>query len=359
MKVLALADDMTGALEVGAKFRLQGLCTQVSTLPVCSPNVSVVVLDTETRHLAPGEAAIKLTRILSFFNARPPSIIYKKTDSTLRGNIRSELSAIARYFPHWKIGYVPAYPDLGRTVKDGCLFVHGRAVCQTEFARDQLNPVLDGSITKLLGPDLNARIFDGEVSMDVELAARSVLADASMRIIAGPAALADQLARLIDHPRTLPPVVPAIHHCIVANGSRHPCSAAQIERGIHDGAIGQDKHTTWSVMTSVHRDGSEPDAVARSTARELIHRIAATGVDAVFLIGGDTAFAFIEALGCPPIDPLREIIAGVPISSIAAGRLQTAFPGRNRNLLLITKAGGFGDPDLFTTFRERLHANAH
>jgi uncharacterized protein YgbK (DUF1537 family) len=356
MKILALADDMTGALEVGAKFRHRGFCTEVSTQPAWGRHISVAVLDTETRHLTPEEASVKLTQILSILSGRRPSMIYKKTDSTLRGNIRSELSAIARHFPDWKVGYVPAYPDLGRTVKDGCLFVHGRPVCETEFARDGLNPVLDGSIVNLLGPDLNVRVFDGEVSMDVEAAARSILADTSMRIAAGPAALADQLAGLIEYPRIPSPVVPGIHQCVVANGSRHPCSAAQIERGIWDGAIGRSTYVPWRLIEGAPQHDVEPDAVARGTARELIRGIAAADADAVFIIGGDTAFAFIEALGHPPIEPLREIIVGVPVSSIAAAGLQAAFPGRNRNLLLITKAGGFGDPDLFTSFRERLQA---
>ncbi|MCU1258894.1 MAG: hypothetical protein JWO80_1779 [Bryobacterales bacterium] len=359
MEVLALADDMTGALEVGAQFSARGLCAVVSAQPVSDATGPVVVLDTETRHLPPSEAARKLTRFVKQSSSGTPSLIYKKTDSTLRGNIRSELLALTRLYPHWTVGYAPAHPVLGRTVRNGCLFVHGLAVCETEFARDLLNPVLTGSVTELLGPEFNAIVFDGENCFDIEAAARTILADAAMRIAAGPAALAEQLALLIDSPRSSPPTLPPIDTCLVTNGSRHSASKAQIERALDEHALSEDPDAAWCLVASPHPHGLEPAAVARENASETIRRLARTGSDAVFLIGGDTAFAFIEALALPHLFPIREIVAGVPVSRIPAERLQDVLPGRTRDLLLITKAGGFGCPDLFTTLRERLNSHEH
>ncbi len=133
MYVLALADDMTGALEVGAKFSGAGLETTVSAQPMAAASAQVLVLDTETRHVNPETARERIRWFVDACGTERPLLVYKKTDSTLRGNIRAELHALAEIYPEWSIGYAPAYPALGRTVKSGILYVHGRAVAETEF----------------------------------------------------------------------------------------------------------------------------------------------------------------------------------------------------------------------------------
>src|SRR2546426_1181729 len=99
---------MTGALEVGAKFSAAGLHTLVSAKPAESDSASVLVYDTETRHSSPQDAARQVKLFVQSSPARP-RLIYKKTDSTLRGNISAELRALAELYPMWRIGYAPAY----------------------------------------------------------------------------------------------------------------------------------------------------------------------------------------------------------------------------------------------------------
>src|SRR5438105_11986422 len=89
---IAIADDLTGALEVGAKFAEYGLpatiVTDLSSLPVrASP---VLVIDTETRHVSAGDALARTRQVATFAREHSPTLIYKKTDSTLRGNIAAE-----------------------------------------------------------------------------------------------------------------------------------------------------------------------------------------------------------------------------------------------------------------------------
>ncbi len=342
MKVLALADDMTGALEAGAHFSAHGLEAVVSTRPLPDASEPVLVLDTETRHLSPGQAAERIAEFVRQSAAEPPWLIYKKTDSTLRGNIRSELCGLARLYPQWTVGYAPAHPILGRTVANGCLLVHGVPVHQTEFAQDCLNPVLTASIAELLGDELRAKIFDAEHAGDTEAAARSILADPAMRIAAGPSALAEQLARLMEHPRTPPAALRRIGTCVVVNGSRHSVSRVQVERADVSNRL-------WRPVALAHPPNADPAAVAHSNAQATLSEIERTGADAVFVIGGDTAFAFLEALGSPPVYPICEVAPGVPASRI----------GGCGDLLLITKAGGFGDADLLRTLEQKLTTHAH
>src|SRR5580700_2056876 len=118
MEVLALADDLTGALETGAKFAAHGIEALVAEAGPCR----VLVVNTETRHLSPGEAAGRIVRAAA---ANPSRLIYKKTDSTLRGNIGAELGALLEVRRDSPLLYVPAYPEMGRVVKQGHLYVHG------------------------------------------------------------------------------------------------------------------------------------------------------------------------------------------------------------------------------------------
>ena len=44
-------------------------------------------------------------------------------------------------YPDWRIGYAPAYPALGSTVKDGALYVTALRSSIGHFAQDRLNPI--------------------------------------------------------------------------------------------------------------------------------------------------------------------------------------------------------------------------
>jgi uncharacterized protein YgbK (DUF1537 family) len=67
--------------------------------------------------------------------------------------------------------------------------------------------------------------------------------------------------------------------------------------------------------------------------------------DALIVFGGDTAFAILRALQCPMLRPLGEIVPGVPLSLVRY---------RGRDLIIMTKAGGFGPVDILATMRSLL-----
>ena len=347
--VLALADDMTGALEVGAKFSGAGLSSIVSATPISNPSVEVVVLDTETRHVSAERAAAEVRRFVLDSGMVRPRLVYKKTDSTLRGNISVELQVLAELYPDWRIGYAPAYPALGRTVRDGVLYVDGIALEHTVFARDPLNPVRQSSIRAMLPADLACTVFDGETDAHLREAMRSILADPSMRIAAGPAGLAEMIAGEIDAPRAAPPALPAVRICLLMNGSLHERSAIQMSRAEGPG---------WKILRKEYEPGADPVRVARENGKYLVEQIVTNDPDSVFVIGGDTAFAVIAELGFPPLFPLAEVAVGVPVTRIEAAAIREFVPGRTRDLVLITKAGGFGDPNLIERVRQKLGTHA-
>ena len=73
--ILAIADDLTGALEVGAKFA--GAVVTTDLVVSRRPDRSVLVIDTETRHLDADEAAdVVLETVLSAWEFAP-DFVYK------------------------------------------------------------------------------------------------------------------------------------------------------------------------------------------------------------------------------------------------------------------------------------------
>jgi uncharacterized protein YgbK (DUF1537 family) len=343
--ILALADDMTGALEIGAKFSGAGIETIVSARTLPADTAPVVVLNTETRHVDADTARREIFRFVAAAGPFQPHLIFKKTDSTLRGNIGAELRALSELFPQWSIGYAPAYPALGRTVRSGVLYVHGREVAQTEFASDELNPIVCSSIAAMLDPQLPCKVFDGETDDHLSEAARAILSDKEMRIAAGPAGLAEMIAAAIDLPRRGRPVQPCVRSCLILNGSRHERSARQVRNATSPG---------WKVIAMVHEPGLNPLKVASAHARYLVEQTAFHAPDAVVVIGGDTAFAVVRELQFPPLESIAEVVPGVPVTRIAAADLQHVIPGRARDLILITKAGGFGEDDMLARIRSEL-----
>jgi uncharacterized protein YgbK (DUF1537 family) len=329
--VLAIADDLTGALEVGALFSQYGMESVVTTGPHVNRTERVVVIDSETRHLAPDRAEA----IVAACSAKASGLVYKKTDSTLRGHIGPELRALYRLYDG-RIAYVPAYPDMGRTVVDGHVLVYGVPLAETAFAHDRLNPVPHGNVRALLDPSCECEVFDGDSPEHILEAARTILASDRFRIIAGPAAIAGAIARQLGHP--VASDWPAVRTCLVVNGSRHEVSQRQIQTAVFD--------ASWSRFQPCIPESAEPLVVAQTIGDQVRDALAQRTYDALLVFGGDTAYGILRSLGSPLLRPVGEIVPGVPLSRIDG-----------RREVLITKAGGFGQPDLIQTLRSILHAN--
>jgi uncharacterized protein YgbK (DUF1537 family) len=385
-RILVLADDLTGALEAGAKFAGQGIRTLVSTeLSLrpkgCDESIGVLVIDAETRHLPPAEAGQRVRELAHAAGEQGFRYLYKKTDSTLRGNIASELGALAEAFPGSALLYVPAYPRMGRTVKRGMLYVHGAPVSETEFARDGLNPVKASSIARVLpagplpvvciAPDDPAvagraaqpalLLCDGETDHDLEVAAETFVQSASLRLAAGPAGFLHFLAPSVNLPREPAAGLPVIRAALVVNGSQHGVSIEQVRyaKAQGFGTVGE-RHMEaaaaergWVILEWEERLAADPLEAARR-AGEVVPRALAARFEALVVFGGDTACAVLRALGATALSPLGEVAEGVPISRISARDLGATPGTRGEDLYLITKAGGFDSENVLLSIKEVL-----
>src|ERR671920_1591119 len=91
MLIAIIADDLTGAADTGVQFVHAGYRTAVffRATEVLTDDLDAVVFDTDSRAMPAGFAARRV--VDATHAARGARIVYKKLDSTLRGNIaRSE-----------------------------------------------------------------------------------------------------------------------------------------------------------------------------------------------------------------------------------------------------------------------------
>jgi uncharacterized protein YgbK (DUF1537 family) len=142
--LLILADDLTGALDTGVQFAKRGIPTRVYPSPVretdpAGEEPEVLVINTNTRHHTP-DGSRRIIRDLAY-RYRHIRYLYKKTDSTLRGHIGAELEALMEGADIRRLPFIPAYPNLERTTREGRQLLRGIPVDQTEMAADALNPV--------------------------------------------------------------------------------------------------------------------------------------------------------------------------------------------------------------------------
>ena len=149
--IIVLADDLTGAAEVGALAHEAGLRVAIITrVPRAPIDTDVLVLDTNTRLDPPGRAAARVKRRAARLRALPHSGVFKNTDSVLRGPVLAELSACAAAFGFARTLLVAGNPSLGRTIQNGRCYVDGRPLDQTPFARDPHHPARSAEALELL-----------------------------------------------------------------------------------------------------------------------------------------------------------------------------------------------------------------
>lgn len=346
-----IADDLTGACDTGALFAGPGP-VPVTVWPGPAAEAPVRVLDSETRTLDAGTAA---GRVGAMAAAAPAARYFKKIDSTLRGHVAREAEAVLAAVGAPGALLTPAFPAQGRTVVDRVLRVVGppdgsAAPAAGEPARPATAHVVDLLRAGLARPlawiplaevrkgveALAARldrladtvaVADAETDEDLALLVDAALARPRPPLLVGSAGLARPLARRLGL-LAGPPALPRGRWLVVA-GSRQPATRRQVESARRAGL---------RVLAAAEADAPEPSAVAMELAAEARRLIEREPFDLVVVTGGQTALALWRALGAERLD-----LVGAPAPGLALGYLRA--PGRPA-LAVLTKAGGFGGPDL-------------
>ena len=330
-EVAILADDLTGALDAAAPFAARGLSTRVAVRPgVAPPPAEVVALNAASRHLGPEAAAAAAAGEGARLLALHPRLLFKKIDSTLRGQVVAETAALLRVCGRARALVAPAFPAQGRTVDDGELRVRGVPLRDTAFVRDARSPAPTASLRALFA-GLAAETPDAASEDDMTALARRALAEADRLLAVGSAGLARAMAALLPR-RPLAARLAARRVCVVV-GSR------ALEAGRQCGRLAA---TGGATLLLPEPEEGDPDRVAAALAA----RAAAEEADGFIVVGGDTAGALLAGLGIDAVEVLDELLPGVPLCRLPDGRP------------LVSKAGAFGADDVLLRILARLRTPA-
>lgn len=290
---MAVADDLTGSADTGSPFAERGYSSCIwlhgqAPLTECD----VPVYETTSRHCATEEAYRRVRDAIERYR-RPGDRVFKKLDSTWKGNIAAELRAL-----HDATGaevlLAPAHPRMGRTLHGGELYVHGSATGL--HLGSTLGDLTDAPWLRVI-ESLDDVPQDGEA-------------------YAGSGGLAQRIAAWLPE-REAPRVVDEPRAVTVIIGSDQSATQRQRERLLDTGWQGR--------IVDVRHEALDGPMFAQACAQ--LH-------GAVVICGGDTAIAVADHLGARGIRLRGEKIPGLPWGWWMGGRLD----GQR----VATKSGGFG-----------------
>ena len=399
---LILADDLTGAADSAIAFSRGGMPASV-TWHADGPEETVLAIDANSRAHGP-EAAAALHRRLVEGRHEAGVGLFKKIDSTLRGQPAAELAETIRTLRERGNGALaivaPAFPETGRTLRGGSIHVHGEPLEGTplwarEHSYDNADvvAVLEGvglrvrhapldivhagpeAVERLvrdaLAAEVDAVVCDAVVASDLDIVAQATLRLAEHVFWTGSAGLALALARSLGTSEQAPleplEITGGILFVVgsVAEASRAAAAVLAADdtvrriviepAALSEGPTGQSwaeaQHAVAETLTGggdvlveiepgPNPDLSQGPALARQLADLL--RPMAPAIGALFVTGGETALALLDALGATGIRLIEEVEPGVPL-----GITRGAF-----TVPVVTKAGAFGNAE---TLRRCLH----
>lgn len=261
MKMIVIADDFTGSNDTGVQLAKKGARTEVMLTPAQKPSrrADVLVINTESRAIPAEQAAQAVQQALAPWceETRQP-LVYKKIDSTFRGNVGAEVTAAMRAAGRKLAVIAAAIPAAGRTTRDGLCLVNGTPLLETEFASDPKTPIISSRIAELvtlqsdipvqevslddvrrgrLSALLNAFAADGECMVvvdavedrDLSLIAQAVCEQPQLPLLVGAAGLANALpVRMFMQEKKELPV-------LVVAGSMSEATRRQVEKALCQG----------------------------------------------------------------------------------------------------------------------------
>lgn len=151
--IVVIADDFTGAAELGGIGLRYKLAVEINTVINTSSKADLLIVATDTRSVDKEEAIKRMEMVTRQVKQLNPSILYKKTDSVLRGHVIPEITVQLKALGLEKALLVPANPALGRTIQDGRYYLYGKPVHETSFSADPEFPVTSAGIPDMLRID--------------------------------------------------------------------------------------------------------------------------------------------------------------------------------------------------------------
>lgn len=414
IEIGAVADDFTGATDLAIALRQRGFRAVVSIedapldpAELGDADAVVVALKTRTAPVSDAVAqSVRAVQALEALDSRRYYVKYCSTfDSTPEGNIGPVLDAVLDELGETRTIVVPAFPDNGRTVYRGRLFVGDELLEESPMRQHPLTPMTKSRLRDLLAPQ-TARgirevgadavwagpsalrrtldespagytVVDALTDADLETIATAV---SDWRVVSGGAGLA--LGMTGPRPGTLSEIEVTPGRRLIVCGSASAKTRAQIahaaqslparkldiERIAADPAQVVDDALEWietldpgevpliytvGSLDDVRRgpDGNTVSGRIEEVLSAIVDRaVDRLGVRQVIVAGGETSGAVVQRLG------IRRLWIG---PRIAPGVCWSAADSAHGPVTIALKSGNFGADDMFTTAWRALDDHSH
>lgn len=413
LQLLILADDFTGALDTGVQYAKKGYSTQMlmSEEPDFPKDgtVQVLVANTQSRHVPPEEAYRRVYKWAKAARDVGVHLLYKKTDSTFRGNVGTELEATLKAFGLETLIFAPAFPRLKRTVKNGVAFIDGVPLHETAFSRDPFNPILCSEIEGIVkasttlpvlvaapeelehtlenGGGMQIIAVDAETDEDLSRIAFETARWSNMVVFAGCAGFAKHLDGLLKPPPTAREERTKAMTMLVVCGSVNVVSMQQVATAEADGVrsvqlaarqlldeeylsspdgrflieeIAKDLKRNGCLILKTAGNEADVDKVVRyakglGVPLERLHMMISCQIGRI--VSGVLKAQDVDVLTIFGGDTLYGIVRQIgcrvitPQKELFPGIVQSTLQMGETNKVIVSKAGGFGEDDLIRRLR--------
>ncbi|WP_223635247.1 four-carbon acid sugar kinase family protein [Planococcus sp. 4-30] len=367
--------------------------------------IDVWIVDTNSRSMNGEDAYRAVFKEIEALKKRGVDAFYKKIDSTLRGSVAAELKAMQDATALDAILVAPAFPSMGRTVEGGKLYINGLPVTETEFSRDPKTPVLHDFLPDLLAMEgvkitvLDRTILYGEtpekwVAEQIQAGVNWIVCDvteeadfpllaaleAKLDFSIGWAGSAGMINHLYAPKQNTDPKRSfdgPIGKILIVSGSLSGKTQDQLaalekrsatrmieidplelltapartlskveELGqpadwdsaalyVGGSQENRDKVSEWAAANALTAHQTSK-GISEGLGHLVEKALAVSDFDAIIMTGGDTAKDICAVLGIHDMELLFEVEAGLPLGIAKWNK---------KDIVVITKAGGFGTPE--------------
>jgi len=400
MKLGVIADDFTGASDIALMLSENGMATaQFVGLPskVAPPAIEAGVVGLKTRTIPPADAIAQSLRACDWLVAQGCSqIIFKicsTFDSTDQGNIGPVTEALADRLGETSVLVCPAFPENGRSVFQGHLFVKDRLLSESGMQDHPLTPMVDADIRRVLQKQTSwsvghvpiADVWAGPAAIKLTASAAGkalVIVDAIQNEDLMTIGRAAGGCKLLTGGSGIALVLPQNFGCapvvsswtgvpgkaVIFSGSCSTATRGQVEAfkrkaparelsadDIMAERISLQEVVEWTlrqkappliyssadpkvVASAQKKHGRERSAEAiEAMFANLAAALSQAGVNRIVVAGGETSGAVVSGLQADMLEIGPQIAPGVPALKVP-----------DRPLALALKSGNFGGPDFFS-----------
>jgi uncharacterized protein YgbK (DUF1537 family) len=403
MKIGIIADDFTGASDIALTLALGGMSTvqYVGVPNGDAGDVDAGVVALKSRTIAAKDAIAQSLAACDWLLAQGATqIIFKVCstfDSTADGNIGPVAAALADRLGETGVIVCPAFPENGRSVYQGHLFVNDRLLNESGMQDHPLTPMTDADLRRVMAAQTNwpvTHIDFRKVDLGADAIVSAMPASPAMviidavrdadliqigaaakhrKLLVGGSGIAIGLPTNFGHAPSTPQWSGTSGKAAILSGSCSRATRAQVHaypgpkreitaEQVMDATVNAEGLADWIMSTDgapLIYSSADPDIVraAQNTyGRDVVAQRIETlftdlttclvqrGIKRLVVAGGETSGAAVAGLNAPALRIGPKLAAGVPAMRVEGTEIAVAL-----------KSGNFGGPDFFA---ESLHLMA-